>query len=618
MKLIIPSLLIRTILCVGLVPIVAGGESNGGIVTLTTIGGDVILNNGIVSATIDTAVAEITSLTYNGQEMISQDGRKNIYFSMTTEAGYDKPRHCVYSITSQSPELVDISCKKIYGPNDLHAWDVDIHYVMQEGVAGLYVYAIVNHPADYPDVNMGEWRMVWWTGHDDNDFLLDRIYVDHLRNWQMASYYDEENAAATGIKEIKKYTTGVRKGKFDCKYMYSADLWKLDAYGFAGSKNNLGAWVVFGSHEYFNDGPTKNDLTAAAGIIHVYLNANHYNGSGFTIKKGQAWSKIYGPWLLYFNHKNNPDACRADAKVQALTEKRQWPYKWLKADEYQADKRGTVTGKFIVKDKLKSSVSGAGAWIGLALPEKENGNWQFQGKDYQYWTKADSGGDFIIEDVRPGNYTLYAFTDGAVGEYSKDNIIIGAGEMVKLDKVKWLVEHKGNKIAWEIGTPDRSAAEFKHGKTDYYEPYLFGIFAAEFTNPIEYYAADNNWGKILNYAHSPYITGQMWKWRINFVLDKIPSGDATLTLALAGAQKAKLHIYVNDESKAFTSFYPDNSGGNALICEGIHAKYALHYVTIPAGKLKKGLNTITLGQASTGSMGNHIMYDYINLELPGK
>ena len=410
--------LILFFLCIGLLESSVFADT----VTLTADGNSVVLDNGIVRAAINTAIAQVTSLKYKNFEMVSQTGWRTIYFSMTTEAGYDKPHHCVYSIANQSSELVDISCKKIYKSGDLHAWDVDIHYVLQKDMPGLYVYAIVSHAVDYPDVSMGEWRMVWFLPHDETDFLLDTICVDDLRTWKMASYLDETSAEATGIKEIKKYTTGDRKGKYDCKYMYSADLWKLGTYGFTGSKNNLGAWVVFGSHEYFNDGPVKNDLTAAAGTIHIYLNANHYGGSGFTIKNGQSWSKIYGPWLLYFNNKNGSDECWADAKICALTEKKQWPYKWLACGEYQAEERGTVTGKFIVKDKLKPETSSDGAWVGLALPEKTNGNWQFQGKDYQYWTKADTDGSFIIEDVRPGTYTLYAFTKGAVGEYSKDKI----------------------------------------------------------------------------------------------------------------------------------------------------------------------------------------------------
>ncbi|MBN1787445.1 MAG: hypothetical protein JW806_03530 [Sedimentisphaerales bacterium] len=607
-------------------------------VSVVREGNDVILDNGIVRAVIDTGRAEVTSLKYDGNEMVSQRGKKNIYFSMTTGAGYERPGHCIYSFANQTGEIADISCRKIYESGDRHAWDIDIHYVMQKGLSGLYSYAIVSHRSDYPDVDMGEWRMVWWMGKDNNDYLLDTICVDELRNWKMASFSDEVNAERGGIKEIVKYTSGARAGRYDCKYMYSADYYKLDAYGFAGpvrdktsltsdvdiglpvsngagSKNNIGAWIVLPSHEFFNDGPTKNDLTAAAGIIHLYLNTNHYNGSGFTIKNGQVWQKIYGPWLLYMNKEGSPDACWKDAKKQAQLEREKWPYEWVLSNEYQGQMRGAVKGKLIIKDKLKPDVDAKGAWVGLALSEKENRNWQFQGRGYQYWTKAKANGEFVIEDVRAGDYTLYVFADGVVGEYSKDGIKVWPRETTKMGKIVWKVQHRGKKISWEIGTPDRSAAEFRHGATDYYEPYLFTKFADEFSNPLEYYVSENDWQEVLNYAHNPYKEKEPWKWRIYFSLEEVPLTGAVLTIAAAGAHQAHMYIYVNDESKEFVKFYVEPNRGNGLIREGIHAKYGVHYINIPSGSLKKGQNVITLVQASVSGMGNHIMYDYINMEL---
>ncbi len=83
-------------------------------------------------------------------------------------------------------------------------------------------------------------------------------------------------------------------------------------------------------------------------------------------------------------------------------------------------------------------------------------------------------------------------------------------------------------------------------------------------------------------------------------------------MALAGSDHARMSIYVNDETQAVATFYPDNGGGNALIREGSHAKYSLSYVTIPGSRLSAGANTITLVQGSSG----HVMYDYLNLELP--
>lgn len=49
-------------------------------------------------------------------------------------------------------------------------------------------------------------------------------------------------------------------------------------------------------------------------------------------------------------------------------------------------------------------------------------------KGYQFWTKADRKGRFIIENVRAGNYSLYAWGIGFIGDYKyEQNIIITPG-----------------------------------------------------------------------------------------------------------------------------------------------------------------------------------------------
>ncbi|MBV9850233.1 MAG: hypothetical protein JO250_11210 [Armatimonadetes bacterium] len=164
---------------------VPGGGSRGSPVTLAQEGRLVVLANGIVTATIDTAGAAVLSLKYAGHEMVSTSGRHSrIYFSMSGGKDYEQPAHCVYSVTRRSPDDADISCKRIYAPGDKQP-DIDVHYVLRRGSPGLYVYAIVSHPPDYPDAGMGEWRMVWSMPDEGGDALLERIYVDEARHWRM-------------------------------------------------------------------------------------------------------------------------------------------------------------------------------------------------------------------------------------------------------------------------------------------------------------------------------------------------------------------------------------------------------------------------------------------------
>jgi rhamnogalacturonan endolyase len=140
---------------------------------------------------------------------------------------------------------------------------------------------------------------------------------------------------------------------------------------------------------------------------------------------------------------------------------------------------------------------------------------------------------------------------------------------------------------------------------------LYQQFSSEFSGPLEYTVGVSDWSTDWNYTQTSSIEpGTSWKWRVHFNLDSAPAADATLTIALAGSDHARMGIYVNDETRAVASFYPQNGGGNALIREGSHAKYSVSYVTIPSSRLNAGANTITLVQGSTG----HVMYDYLNLE----
>lgn len=379
---------------------------------------------------------------------------------------------------------------------------------------------------------------------------------------------------------------------------------------------------MFGSHEFFNDGPTKQDLTSADRIIHVHFGMNHYNGSTTELSSGEPWRKMWGPFLLYLNTSPaGADACWADAKMRAQTEQAAWPYSWLTTtDEYPvAAARGSVAGQLSINEPLRPGVSSAGAWLGLAQPDASR-NWQFESKRYQFWTRADAAGNFVIPNVRAGTYTLYAFTPGAVGEYVRSEpVTVTPGSTKSLGTLVWRVWHPGESIAWEVGIPDRTASKFWHGD-DYFQPFLWQQFADEFPNPLEFTIGYSDPRTDWNYVHSCYPPDWTpWPWRINFALANLPAtGNATLTLAFASANSARVDVYVNNAANPIARVYPSVSGGNALVREGIHAKYCVEYVPVPLALLGVGANSITLvqGRTSTSLPFEHVMYDYVNLELP--
>ena len=600
-------------------------QPSGAPVTAERSGENVILDNGIVRATIQSNPIGLRSLRYRGREMVSQGGRhKFVYFSLNGNLQSFEPLHNgVFSVSTRSPEMVDISCKRPYQPGSkLFPCDVDVHFVLRRGVSGLYVYVTLDHAANYPELNISVWRMVWSMPEENGQWLMDRIYVDAARHWEIPSPADFSRSAATGIKEIVELTSGPWRGRYDCKYMYSVSYWDVDCWGYAGDRSRVGAWIIPASREFFNDGPTHADLNASSGIIEILYNQIHYNGSAIDIPQGLAWQKIYGPYLLYCNTSaDGADGCWRDAQRRGHIEQGEWPYAWLTNALYPGrSHRGTVTGRWTVRDALKPAVNSSNAWIGLAQPNA-GGNWQFDNQRYQYWVHADAAGDFSVPNVRPGTYQLYAFTAGAVGEFSRGNVAVTAGGTTQLGDLVWAVPHPGTRIAWEIGVPDRTAREFRHG-TDYFQPYRWEKFSGEMSNPLDYTVGTSDWSKDWNYVQCGYLKDGIWtpwRWRIHFTLTNAPSaGDATLTIAYASSYYGRTEVYVNDDGRLLTTVHPAVDGGNALIREGIHAKYDVERVPIPMSLLRDGANTLTLVQGANryDRPFYHVMYDYLDLELP--
>ena len=598
-----------------------GGGTNGPDVTLTDNGSSITLANGIVTATIDKDSGKVTSMYYGGKQVVQSGG--NIYYSMDGDDGYRTTSNCSYVIKTNTADMVDVSFRQTWNSSLPYAFDIEAHWVLRRGNSGLYAYALLDHPANYPSTTNVEWRLVWKFPND----VLERVYVDELRHWQMPSSADIAAAEPTSIAEIVKLVTGVRAGHYDSKYEYSAEYENIGTWGHASSVNNIGAWMVTGNYEYFNDGPTKQDLTLAWDYNLIHFGRNHYtlNDSSVTYAlTNVAWQKIYGPFLLYLNTNSlGGDALWADAKAQVQAEHNAWPYAWLTGNTSYplADARGAVSGRFLATDALKPFVSTSNAWVGLTDPSV---NWQFDQTHYQYWVRAAADGSFSIQNIRPGTYTLHAFTDGEMGEYSLNNVVVTAGTTNALGDLTWNVPRSGNYLLWEIGVPNRTATDYRHGTNDYYEGFIWDTFASEFPNPLEYNIGAGDWSKDLNYVHNSYKVNGVrypWKWRLNFLMSSVPaSGNAKLNFAFASVHNASLDVYINNESSVFTTISPASppAGGNALVREGIHAKYITQSVSVPVANLHVGTNTISLVMTSTGSDQNHFMYDAINLELPSR
>ncbi|HEU6448050.1 MAG TPA: polysaccharide lyase family protein [Verrucomicrobiae bacterium] len=635
---------------------------------------DHYLDNGILHVDI-TSAGSVDSIKYlkpgssgtpsaNGVQTVSQSG---VNFGNHTAIYYywypDGNGDCFYSNTVAGSTNIDIVYYRRFNPaSDKVVADIELHYLLGKGNTGLYAYLVVRHPANYlnwaTNLNISFIQVLWPTAHDNTNFLCENSYVDdgvryglniggvyQKRYGLQPDFYDNwHTIAVTNInipKEVIQYTTGVFAGSTNGKYSYTFDYPKLGTFGMASDTNKIGLWYVAGGHEYQNNGPTACEYSGGiGGLITFEPLIAHYGNTGLTVSTNEDFYKVYGPWLFYINSQTNGYACWQDAQAQVTAEVQAWPYAWLTNSFYQSkNQRATVSGKLVINDPLRPQANAAGAWVGLAAPdanlENDPNDWQWQSDGYQFWTQCDADGNFTLPPVTTfspygtnATYELYAYcagTNGSVGQFQTGPFTFAPGAVTNLGTLTWNVPHKGAKIAWEIGYPDRTAAEFRHGD-DYSIPGLWIGFSDEFSNPMTYTIGANSWTD-WNYVQGAYWTNGVANnmvWTVQFVLTNLPaSGNVTLNTVWAGTYSAAIRMWVNDPNMTgsyFRDFYPNipfPNGVNAdsLVRQGIHDKYGIDHTAIPVGKFVNGTNTITLVQRrGTAATVSYVFYDYLDLE----
>jgi rhamnogalacturonan endolyase len=631
---------------------------------------DHFLDNGILHVSISPN-GSVDSIKYlkpglpgtpkvNGTETVSQSG---VNFGNHTAIYYywypDGNGDCVYLNTTVSTTNIDLAYLRTYNPaaNQVIA-DVELHYLLGKGNTGLYSYLIVRHPASYAtyatNLNISFIQCIWPTAHDNTNFLCENSYVDdgvrygltlggvhQKRNGLQPNFWDDYHTVAVpGMPaEVIQYTTGVFGGSTNGKYSYTFDYPKLNTFGMASDPNKIGLWFVAGGHEYQNNGPTACEYSGGiGGLITFEPIIAHYGNTGLAVSSNANFTKLFGPWLIYINSQSNGAACWEDSRQQGLAEQSAWPYTWLTNSAHQSlNQRAIVSGRLVINDPLRPQANASGAWIGFAAPdsglENDPNNWQLQSDGYQFWTQAAADGSFTLPPVTTispyggaATYRLYAYcagTNGSVGEFRAGPFTLAPGTLTNLGTLTWNVTHPGSSVAWEIGCPDRTAAEFRHGD-DYAVPGLWLGFSSEFSNPMTYTIGTSGWTN-WNYVQSAYWVGSVANnmvWHIQFYLPRVPTGgNATLNTVWAGAYSAAIQVFVNDPNltgPVFRDFYPNvPTGANSLVRQGIHDKYGIDRTTIPVSKLVAGTNTITLIQRrAVTATSSYVLYDYVSLELP--
>ncbi|KAJ8451743.1 hypothetical protein Cgig2_007226 [Carnegiea gigantea] len=523
--------------------------------------------------------------------------------------------------------------------------NVDRRYIMLSENSGFYSYAILEREKGWPAVNVYQIRAVYKLDRDQFHYMA--ISDDRQRIMPMPQ--DRDSGQPLDYKEAVLLTNPTNpdlRGEVDDKYQYSCEDKDNKVHGWISSDPQIGFWMITPSNEFRSAGPVKQDLTSHVGPTTLAMfHSTHYAGYDVTMsfQEGEPWKKVFGPFFVYLNSAPKSKGFGAlwdGAKHQMTQEVRSWPYEFPSSEDFpKSVDRGFAFGRLLVHDRYRrrTLMPASSAWIGLAAPGQA-GSWQTETKGYQFWTRADRYGGFMIKGIREGVYNLYAWVPGFIGDYAYvQEITITPGSAIKLGDLIYEPPRNGPTL-WQIGIPDRTAFEFYvpepsryfvnklYTNSDINKFRQYGLWEryAELypDNDLIYTVGVSDYHRDWFFAHVTRrvneTTFNATTWHIIFPLeDVIPSANYTMRMALASATRAEVQVRFNDPDLGIPHFRTMAIGtDNAIARHGIHGLYRLYNIDVPSEWLRAGNNTIYLRQSKHDSPFQGVMYDYIRLEGP--
>ncbi|XP_043713605.1 probable rhamnogalacturonate lyase B [Telopea speciosissima] len=619
----------------------------------------VVMDNGLLQVTISNPDGIVTGIRYNGitnlleiQNEEVNRGYWDVVWSGEGRTGvFEVIMATNFEVITENEEQVEVSFKRPWDTSmdgKFIPINIDKRFIMLRGCSGFYSYGIYEHLEGMPAFSLAETRIAFKLRKDKFHYMA--MADNRQRIMPMPDDRLPGRCQTLAYPEAVLLTNPINpdlKGEVDDKYQYSCENKDNKVHGWICFDNSpVGFWQITPSNEFRTGGPLKQNLTSHVGptTLAMFLSA-HYSGEDLVPKfqNDEQWKKVFGPVFIYLNTvldgEADPYSLWDDAKSQMMVEVQSWPYGFPASEDFpSSDQRGTISGRLLVHDRYieEGYISADSAYIGLALPG-EVGSWQRECKGYQFWTKADADGYFSISDVRTGDYNLYAWVPGFIGDYKYDvEVTITSGCDVDLGDLVYEPPRDGPTL-WEIGIPDRSAAEFYVpdpnpnyinklfvNHPDRFRQYgLWERYAELYPDgDLIFKVGTSDYRKDWFFAQvtrkKSNNTYQATTWQIIFKLDSINDNTTYyLRLALASATVSELQVRFNDPKANPPHFSSGVIGkDNSIARHGIHGLYWLYNVEVPSTRLVQGDNTIYLTQSRSTSPFQGIMYDYIRLEGP--
>jgi rhamnogalacturonan endolyase len=656
-------------------PAIANGQNAEGTVTIVESDATYTLDNGIVTAMVAKASGDLVSLRYKGLEMLAtflddnklpnlaQDPpgeNKNGVNRGMTDHQYGFWSHdamgvrgtgdatAAITIHPQDNEgqRAEVSIKGVSGGRGLGTGpgaaatgdfiaDVEIRWALGRGESGVYTYTIFEHLPEYGATTITEARFCAklnaffdWMSVDDNP---------HRHKFYPADLVEGD------------------------KYIYTANQFNNPAFGWSSTTEKVGFFIINPSMEYMSGGPTKIEFLGhrdtnqiAAPCVLNYWRSSHYGGAQVSVGDGENWAKVIGPFMLYVNAGDDPQAIYSDARNQAAVEKEKWPFAWVSHPRYPLrNERADVSGRLALNDPVVADGALPNLLVGLTAQDEtlagggpgggaETG-WQRDAKYYQFWVRGDQDGTFTIPNVRPGEYTLRAMADGVLGELAVADVRVEPGRRLALGEVEWKPRRRGKQL-WEIGVPNRNGSEFKSGDV-YYEPDAPRAYSELFPDDVRYVIGKSDYRQDWYFAHVPRVAlappgaagargdarggaaprggrrgrgggggaagGRATPFVVEFELPEAPAGIATLRVAISGTGTRQVAVEVNGQPAGQIDRLINDG---TISRHGIQGLWYQRELAFDASLLKLGANTLTL-TVPAGGVTAGVIYDYLRLEL---